>query len=102
MPRNDRTNPWSSVVDHIMLVMKMKSSSPANRHVKRMYVHVQKKKKITKKINKKVAIYSRLSPATGESWLSMVIVKKNKKKHKKLCLSVDLLNEYMRFYRIIL
>ena len=55
-----------------------------------MCIHVQKRRK------KKVAIYSRLSPASGESRLSMVIVKK--KKYKKMCLSVDLLNDYMRFF----
>ena len=43
--RNGRTgHTWHLVVDHIMLVMKMRSSSPANRPVKRIYVHVQKKK----------------------------------------------------------
>ena len=87
MLRNGRTgHTWHLVVDHIMLVMKMKSSSPANRPVKRIYVHMYK-------IKKKVAIYSRLSPATGESRLSIVIVPK-----KKLCFSVDLLNDYKRFF----
>ena len=44
MLRNGRTrHTWHLVVDHIMLVMKRRSSSPANRPVKRIYVHVQKK-----------------------------------------------------------
>ena len=68
MLRNGRTGQtWHLVVDHIMLVMKMRSSSPTNRPVKRIYVHVQKKK---------VAIYSQLSK-------------------KKLCSLVDLLNDYI-------
>ena len=77
MLRNGRTgHTWHLVVDHIMFVMKMRSSSPANRPVKRIYVHTctKKKKKIT--TTTKVAIYSRLSPASGESRLSMVIVQK--------------------------
>ena len=90
MLKNGRTgHTLHLVVDHIILVMKMRSSSPAKRPVKRIYVHVQKKN------NKKVAIYSQLFPATGESRLSMVIV-------QQMCLSVVLLNDYMRFYRIIL
>ena len=55
----------------------MRSSSPTNRPVKRIYVHTCTKKE--EKINKKVAIYSQLSPASGESRLSMVIVKKKLK-----------------------
>ena len=44
MLRNGRTgHTWHLVVEHIMLVMKMRSSSPASRPVKRIYVHVQKK-----------------------------------------------------------
>ena len=89
MLRNGRTgHTWHLVVFHIMLVLKMKSSSPANRPVKRIYVHTCTKKK------KKVAIYSRLSPASRESRRSMVKFQKK----KKLCLSVDLLNDYMRFF----
>ena len=70
-----------------MLVMKMRSSSPANRPAKRIYVHVQKS-----------AIYSRLSPATGEGRLAMVIVQK-----KDVFISsrsIKLI--YALFYRIIL
>ena len=75
MLRNGRTgHTWHLVVDHIMLVMKMRSSSPDNRLVDLyrgfmcMYKkHKKKKKKKTKK--KKVASYSWLSPATGESQL---------------------------------
>ena len=64
MLRNGQTShTWHLVVDHIMLVMKMRSSSPANRPVKRIYVHTCTKKK---KKKKKVAIYSRLPPASGE------------------------------------
>ena len=71
MLRNGRTgHTWHLVVDYIMFIMKMRSSSPANRPAKRMYVHVQKKEK------KWLMIYSRLSPATGEGRLSMVIVTK--------------------------
>ena len=46
--------------------------------VKRIYVHTctKRKKNNKKKITKKVAIYSRLSPASGESRLSIVIVQK--------------------------
>ena len=68
MLRNGRTgHTWHLVVDHIMLVMKMRSSSPVNRLVGLyrgfMYMYKKKKKK------KKVAFYSWLSPATGESRL---------------------------------
>ena len=68
MLRNGRTgHTWHLVVDHIMLVMKMRSSSPVNRLVGlyRGFMCMYKKKK--KK--KKVASYSWLSPATGESRL---------------------------------
>ena len=75
MLRNGRTgHTWHLVVDHIMLVMKMRSSSPVNRLVGLyrgfmcMYKKQNKKKK-TKKTKKKVASYSWLSPATGESRL---------------------------------
>ena len=61
-----------------------------------MCIHVQKEEKKITHTKKKVAIYSRLSPASGESRLSMVIV--TQKKKKKMCLSVDLLNDYMRFF----
>ena len=55
-----------------MLVMKIRSSSPVNMLVGmyRGFMCMYKKKR------KKVAIYSRLSPATGESGLSMVNVQK--------------------------
>ena len=74
MLRNGRTgHTWHLVVDHIMLVMKMRSSSPVNRLVGlyRGFMCMYKKKKQQKKqINKKkVASYSWLSPATGESRL---------------------------------
>ena len=71
MLRNGRTgHTWHLVVDHIMLVMKMKSSSPVNRLVGlyRGFMCMYKKKKKKKK-KKKVASYSWLSPATGESRL---------------------------------
>ena len=78
MLRNGRTDhTWHLVVDHIMLVMKMKSSSSVNRLVglyrgfmcmyKKKKKNQQKNKKTKKK--KKVASYSWLSPATGESRL---------------------------------
>ena len=78
MLRNGRTgHTWHLVVDHIMLVMKMRSSSPVNRLVGLyrgfmcMYKKTKKKKtkKKKKKTKKKVASYSWLSPATGESRL---------------------------------
>ena len=79
MLRNGRTgHTWHLVVDHIMLVMKMRSSSPVNRLVGLyrgfmcMYKKQKtkkKKKKDKKKKKKKVASYSWLSPATGESRL---------------------------------
>ena len=84
------------VVDHIMLVWKMRSFSPANRPVKRIYVHTctKKKKKKRKKEEKKwlftAGCLQRLEKA-GCQWLLS-------KKNKKLCLSVDLLNDYMRFF----
>ena len=71
MLRNGRTgHTWHLVVDHIMLVMKMRSSSPVNRLVGlyRGFMCMYKKKKKKKK-KKKVASYSWLSPATGESRL---------------------------------
>ena len=79
MLRNGRTgHTWHLAVDHIMLVMKMRSSSPVNRLVG-LYLEdlcactknkkKQKKKKTKKKQTKKVASYSWLSPATGESRL---------------------------------
>ena len=71
MLRKGRTGHiWHLVVDHIMLVMKIRSFSPVNRLVglyRGFCVHVQKKK---------VAIYIRLSPEPGQSRLSMVIIKK--------------------------
>ena len=70
MLRNGRTgHTWHLVVDHIMLVMKMRSSSPVNRLVGlyRGFMCMYKKKEEKKK--KKVASYSWLSPATGESRL---------------------------------
>ena len=66
-----------------MLVMKIWSASPANRPVKRIYVHVQKKKIIKKKWLFTAGCFQRLEKA-GCQWLSS-----NK---KKKCLSVDLLN----------
>ena len=78
MLRNGRTgHTWHLVVDHIMLVMKMRSSSPVNRLVGlyRGFMCMYKKqkqkqkKKTKKKEKKKVASYSWLSPATGESRL---------------------------------
>ena len=46
MLRNGQTgHTWHLVVDHIMLVMKMRSSSPANRPVKGIYVQTCTKKK---------------------------------------------------------
>ena len=81
MLRNGRTgHTWHLVVDHIMLVMKMRSSSPVNRLVglyrgfmcmykKQKTKKTKKKDKKKKKKKKKVASYSWLSPATGESRL---------------------------------
>ena len=122
MLRNGRTgHTWHLVVDHIMLVMKMRSSSPVNRLVGLyrgfMYMYKKQNKKNTKKQKKKkkkwlvtAGCLQRLEKA-GCKWLSSK--KKKKKKKKKLCKSVTLLiislyginvlNDYMRFfYRIIL
>ena len=86
MLRNGRTgHTWHLVVDHIMLVMKMRSSSPANRHAKRIYVLVQKKWLFT------AGCLQRLEKA-GCQWLL------SKKKLKNCFFSVDLLNDYMHFF----
>ena len=73
MLRNGRTgHTWHLVVDHIMLVMKMRSSSPVNRLVglyRGFMCMYKKKKKKKKEKKKKVAFYNWLSPATGESRL---------------------------------
>ena len=75
---------WHLVVDHIMLVMKMRSSSPANRPVKRIYVHVQKKEK-------KKWLFT--AGAVSSDWRKPVVNCYCPK--KKMCLSVDLLNDYI-------
>ena len=90
MLRNGRTgHTWHLVVDHIMLVMKMRNSSPANRPVKRIYVHtcIKKEEKNNKKWLFTAGCLQRLEKA-GCQWLLS----------KKMCLSVDLLNDYMRFF----
>ena len=50
-----------------------------------MCIHVQKEEE---KKKKKVAIYSPLSPGSGESRLSMVIVKKKIKKNVFISISI--------------
>ena len=74
-----------------MLVMKMRSSSPANRPVKRICVHVQKKKKC-----------GYLQLAVSSDWRKPAVncYCPKKVRKKKLYLSVDLLNDYMCFFTL--
>ena len=108
MLRNGRTgHTWHLVVDHIMLVMKMRSSSPVNRLVGlyRGFMCMYKKKK-KKKWLVTAGCLQRLEKA-GCKWLSSRKKKKRKEK-KKLCYSVtmliislygiNVLNDYMRFF----
>ena len=79
MLRNGRTgHTWHLVVDHIMLVMKIRSSSPANRPVKRIYVHTCIKKK---KKKKKKSGY--LQPAVSSVWRKPAVNGYCPKKKKK-------------------
>ena len=95
MLRTGRTgHTWHLVVDHIMLVMKRRSSSPVNRPVKRIYVHVQKEKRNKRFKKKKKSGY--LQPAISSDWRKLAVNCYCQKKIKKLCLSVDLLNDYTR------
>ena len=101
MLRNGRTgHTWHLVVDHIMLVMKMRSSSPVNRLVGLyrgfmcMYKKQNKKKKKKKKTKKKkkdkkkwlvtAGCLQQLEKA-GCKWLSSKKKKKEREKKKKLC-----------------
>ena len=103
MLRNGRTgHTWHLVVDHIMLVMKMRSSSPVNRLVG-LYIYIEdlcactknknkkKKKKKTKKKKKWLVTAGCLQQLekAGCKWLSSKKKKKKKrkgkKKKKKLC-----------------
>ena len=106
MLKNGRTGHTRHlVVDHIMLVMKMRSSSPVNRLVGlyRGLMCMLKKKK--KKWLFTAGCLQRLEKA-GCKWLSSK--KKKKKKKKKSCVNVTLLiiylyrinvlNDYMRFF----
>ena len=88
MLRNGRTgHTWHLVVDHIMLVMKMRSSSPVNRLVGlyRGFMCMYKKRKTKTKKNKKkkwlvtAGCLQQLEKA-GCKWLSS---KKKKRKGKK-------------------
>ena len=94
MLRNGRTgHTWHLVVDHIMLVMKMRSSSPGNRLVGLyrgfmcMYKkQKQKQKKKTKKKKKKWLVTAgclRQLVKAGCKWLSSKKKKKKKKNGKK-------------------
>ena len=116
MLRNGRTgHTWHLVVDHIMLVMKMKSSSPVNRLVGlyRGFMCMYKKTKTKKQKKKKWLVTAgslqRLEKA-GCKWLSSKKKKKKrKKKEKKFVLlsvtlltislyGINVLNDYMRFF----
>ena len=93
MLRNGRTgHTWHLVVDHIMLVMKMRSSSPVNRLVGLyrgfmcMYKkHTQKKKKDKKKKKKWLVTAGCLQQMekAGCKWLSSKKKKKKKKEGEK-------------------
>ena len=89
MLRNGRTgHTWHLVVDHIMLVMKMRSSSPVNRLVGlyRGFMCMYKNKKKNKK---KISGFLQL--AVSSDWRKPAVngyrpkKKKEKKKKKKLC-----------------
>ena len=93
MLRNGRTgHTWHLVVDHIMLVMKMRSSSPVNRLVGLyrgfmcMYKkHTKKKKKTKKKKWLVTAGCLQQLEKAGCKWLSSKKKKKEREKKKKLC-----------------
>ena len=93
MLRNGRTgHTWHLVVDHIMLVMKMRSSSPVNRLVGLyrgfmcMYKKKNKKKK-KKKRQKNKTKSGKLQLAVSSNWRKPAVngysPKKKKKKEKK-------------------
>ena len=97
MLRNGRTgHTWHLVVDHIMLVMKMRSSSPVNRLVGlyRGFMCMNKKKKKKKKTKKQkkkkwlvtAGCLQQLEKA-GCKWLSSKKKKKKKGKKKKSCVN---------------
>ena len=76
---------WSNrplVVDHIMLVMKMRSSSPANRPQCKENLCACTKEKITKKNNKKKSGY--LQPAVSSDWRKPAVNGYCPKKKKKV------------------
>ena len=84
MLRNGRTgHTWHLVVDHIMLVMKMRSSSPVNRLVGlyREFMCMYKKKR-KKKWLVTAGCLQRLEKA-GCKWLSSKKKERKKKKKKK-------------------
>ena len=92
MLRNGRTgHTWHLVVDHIMLVMKMRSSSPVNRLVGLyrgfmcMYIKKKKKKKTKKKKKKWLVTAGCLQQLekAGCKWLSSKKKKKKERKGKK-------------------
>ena len=98
MLRNGRTgHTWHLVVDHIMLVMKMRSSSPVNRLVGLyrgfmcMYKKQKQKKKDKKKKKKKkwlvtAGCLQQLEKA-GCKWLSSKKKKKKERGKKKSCVN---------------
>ena len=97
MLRNGRTgHTWHLVVDHIMLVMKMRSSSPVNRLVglyrgfmcmykKQKQNNKKKKQKKKKKWLVTAGCLQQLEKA-GCKWLSSQ-KKKRKEKKKKSCVN---------------
>ena len=118
MPRNGRTgHTWHLVVDHIMLVMKMRSSSPVNSLVGLyrgfMCMYKNKKTKKQKKKRQKKKKSGQLQLAVSSNWRKPAVngyhpKKKKKKRGKKkkvvvtlLIISlygINVLNDYMRFF----
>ena len=86
MLRNGRTgHTWHLVLDYNMLVMKMRSSSPANRPVKRIYVHVQKKKWLF------------TAGAVSSDWRKPAVIVNVKKKKKKMCFYIYMLRRHSHY-----
>ena len=88
MLRNGRTgHTWHLVVDHIMLAMKMRSSSPVNRLVGLyrgfMCMYKKQKKKKKKKKTKKKKKSGLLQLAVSSNWRKPAVNGYHPKKKKK-------------------